>query len=106
MRTRPIPSSFANGSYHSINAFRSTDADGASRAVRWSLPPEAAFSELDRSRFDALHARDPDFLFNDLRARLAHDPQRWHLVVTHRAEERRVGTWCVGRCRARWEPTQ
>src|SRR3546814_3372093 len=65
-----------------IYAFRFIDADGASRAVRWSLQPEAAFSELDRSRFDALNARDPDFLFNDLRARLAHEPQRWHLVVT------------------------
>jgi catalase len=82
MRTRPIPSSFANGSYHSINAFRFIDADGAARAVRWSLQPEAEFSELDRSRFDALNARDPDFLFNDLRARLARNPQRWHLVVT------------------------
>src|SRR3546814_11155946 len=29
-----------------------------------------------------LNARDPDFLFNDLRARLANEPQRWHLVVT------------------------
>src|SRR3546814_15804585 len=51
MRTRPIPSSFANGSYHSINAFRFIDADGASRPVPWSLQPEAAFSELDRRRF-------------------------------------------------------
>src|SRR3546814_6054406 len=86
MRTRPIPSSFANGSYHSINAFRFIDADGASRAVRWSLQPEAAFSELDRSRFDALNARDPDFLFNDLRARLAHEPQRWHRSEEHTSE--------------------
>src|SRR3546814_5161960 len=82
MRTRPIPSSFANGSYHSINAFRFIDADGASRAVRWSLQPEAGFSELDRSRFAALNARAPDFLFNALHARLPREPQRWHLVVT------------------------
>lgn len=82
LRTRPIPSSFANGSYHSINAFRFIDATGASRAVRWSLQPEAAFSALDRRQFDALNARDRDFLFNDLRARLQREPQRWRLVVT------------------------
>src|SRR3546814_11072384 len=66
MRTRPIPSSFANGSYHSINAFRFIDADGAPRAVRWSLQPEAAFSEPDRSPFDAMHPREPAFPLNHL----------------------------------------
>lgn len=101
MRTRPIPSSFANGSYHSINAFRFIDADGASRAVRWSLQPEAAFSELDRSRFDALNARDPDFLFNDLRTRLAREPQRWHLVVTLAAPGDRTDNATV-----RWPETR
>ncbi|MFC3714673.1 catalase family peroxidase [Luteimonas soli] len=82
MATRPIPSSFANGSYHSINAFRFIAADGTARAVRWSLVPEAAFAPLDRSRFDAMNARDRDFLFNDLFARVRHEPQRWHLLVT------------------------
>src|SRR3546814_3925568 len=47
MRTRPIPSSFANGSYHSINAFRFVDANGSSRAVHWSMQPEAAFSRSE-----------------------------------------------------------
>lgn len=82
MASRPIPSSFANGGYHSINAFRFIDADGTVRAVRWSMLPEAAFSALDRNRFDAMNARDRDFLFNDLFARLRREPQRWHLVVT------------------------
>jgi catalase len=80
--SRPIPSSFANGGYHSINAFRFIDADGTVRAVRWSMLPEAAFSALDRGRFDAMNARDRDFLFNELFARLRREPQRWHLVVT------------------------
>src|SRR5690606_38318570 len=48
----------------------------------WSLLPEAAFAPLDRGHFDALNARDPDFLFNDLVGRLRRGPQRWHLVVT------------------------
>jgi catalase len=82
MASRPIPSSFANGSYHSINAFRFIDAGGAMRTVRWSLVPDATFSTLDRDRFDAMNARDRDFLFNDLFARVRRGPQRWHLVVT------------------------
>jgi catalase len=82
MASQPIPSSFANGSYHSINAFRFIDAKGRARAVRWSLQPEAPFSALDRDRFDAMNARDHDFLFNELFARLHREPQRWHLLVT------------------------
>jgi catalase len=82
MKSTPTPSSFVNGSYHSINAFRFVDAGGTSRVVRWSLAPEAAFAALDRSRFDALNAQDPNFLFNDLLARLRAGPQRWHLLIT------------------------
>jgi catalase len=86
MASRPIPSSFTNAGYHSINAFRFIDAGGTVRAVRWSLLPEAAFTPLDRSRFEALNAREPDFLFNDLFARLRREPQRWQLVVTLAAD--------------------
>ncbi|HZW18811.1 MAG TPA: catalase family peroxidase [Luteimonas sp.] len=82
MASRPIPSSFANGSYHSINAFRFIDAEGATRTLRWSLVPEAQFSAIDRDRFDAMNARDHDFLFNELFERLRRGPQRWHLLVT------------------------
>lgn len=82
MKRMPTPSSFANGSYYSVSAFRFVAADGASRAVRWSLVPEAAFTALDRSSFGTLNAQDRNFLFNDLLARLHTGPQRWHLVIT------------------------
>src|SRR3546814_2833681 len=48
-----------------------------------------------------LNARDPDFLFNDLRARLAHEPQRWHLVVTLAAPGDRTDNATV-----RWPDTR
>src|SRR3546814_2026080 len=48
-----------------------------------------------------LNARDPDFLFNDLRARLAHEPQRWHLVVTLAAPGDRTDNATV-----RWPETR
>lgn len=82
MKSTPTPSSFTNASYYSINAFRFVDAMGRSRTVRWSLAPEAAFAALDRSRFDALNAQDPNFQFNELLTRLHAGPQRWHLLIT------------------------
>jgi hypothetical protein len=42
MRDAPLPSSFANGSYFSINAFRFTNQAGETRHVRWSLVPLVA----------------------------------------------------------------
>lgn len=79
LREHPLPSSFANGSYYSVNAFRFVDAAGRSRAVRWRMQPEASFAALDK---DTLAARDPDFLFDELLDRLQAAPLRWHLIVT------------------------
>jgi catalase len=78
MKTHPLPSSFANGTYHGINAFRFIDAAGQARAVRWSLQPEAAFASIDQA---ALAAQPRDFLFHDLTARLRQGPLRWHLRI-------------------------
>lgn len=79
LRDDPLPSSFANGTYYGINAFRFTNADGRTRFVRWSLEPEAPFSALDKS---ALGALPPGFLFDDAVRRLRDGPMRWHLVLT------------------------
>ena len=49
IREAPLPSSFANGTYYSINSFRFTNAAGETRHVRWSLVPETPFEALDKS---------------------------------------------------------
>ncbi len=79
LKTEPLPSSFANGTYYSINAFRFTDGEGQVRNVRWSLVPEAPFAALDKNDLASL---PPNFLFEDLVTRLASGPLRWHLTVT------------------------
>ncbi len=79
MRDEPLPSSFANGTYYSINAFRFTDAAGETRHVRWSLVPETPFEALDKSTLATL---SPDFLFEDVVQRLRQGPLRWHMIVT------------------------
>jgi len=79
MRDAPLPSSFANGTYYSINAFRFTNAAGETRLVRWSLVPETPFAALDKSTIANL---PPDFLFDDVVQRLRQGPLRWHMIVT------------------------
>jgi catalase len=79
MKTAPLPSSFANGTYHSIDAFRFTDADGRARLVRWEFRPETPFAALDKATIDK---QPPDFLFDDLLARIGEAPLKWHMVVT------------------------
>jgi catalase len=79
IRDAPLPSSFANGTYYSINAFRFTDAAGETRHVRWSLVPETPFEALDKN---ALANLPPDFLFEDVVQRLRQGPLRWHMMLT------------------------
>lgn len=74
----PLPDSFANGTYYSINAFRFTDAAGRSRAVRWSFDPETPLTVLDKTRLAELPT---DHLFDELRGRLERGPVRWRMRV-------------------------
>ncbi|KUR79048.1 catalase family peroxidase [Novosphingobium sp. FSW06-99] len=78
MKSAPLPSSFANGTYHSINAFRFTNAAGETRAVRWQFEPEDRFAALDKTTLDRL---PHDALFDEYLARAKQGPVRWHLVV-------------------------
>lgn len=57
--------------------------------------PEPAFTALDRRSFDALNARDRNFLFDDLLARLRTGPQRWHLVITLARPDDQTGNTTV-----------
>lgn len=78
MKSAPLPSSFANGTYYSINAFRFVDAQGQSRAVRWQFEPETPFAALDKATLDK---QPPNFLFDDLFARVKQAPLKWHMIV-------------------------
>jgi catalase len=78
MQTAPLPSSFANGTYYSINAFRFIDAQGRSSAVRWQFEPETPFAALDPA---TLGKQPRDFLFDDVLTRVGKGPLRWHMIV-------------------------
>ncbi|MFM0504002.1 catalase family peroxidase [Paraburkholderia caffeinilytica] len=70
-------SSFANGSYYSVNAFRFVDANGEARAVRWAMVPETPFAPITDAQ-----KNEKNFLQADLAQRLQDGPLRWHLIVT------------------------
>ncbi|MDK2762085.1 MAG: catalase family peroxidase [Sphingopyxis sp.] len=71
-----LPGSFATATYYSINAFRFTDAQNVTRFVRWQFEPEATGPGLDKKHLDQLPR---DHLFNEMIARTAKAPSRWHL---------------------------
>jgi catalase len=71
-----LPNSFANATYYSINAFRFTDGGGANRLVRWQFDPETRLAGLNKMRLDRLPR---DYLFQEMIARTAKAPSRWHL---------------------------
>ncbi|WP_442963539.1 catalase family peroxidase [Pseudomonas sp. CCNWLW23] len=76
--TAPWPSSFAQAQYNVINAFILLAADGTRQPVRWFMRPHAPFHGLspeERARSSR------DFLFNDIKKRVAQAPVRWDLVL-------------------------
>jgi catalase len=78
-KTTPWTASWADQSYHSVNAFHLVDAGGASRLVRWSMQQTIAPTFVPH---EELGKRGPDFLEQDLKERLAQGPLYWHLIVT------------------------
>ncbi|MEE3627135.1 catalase family peroxidase [Nitrospirillum sp. BR 11752] len=78
MAKAPLPNSFANASYNSVNAFRFTNDQGQTRLVRWIFTPEAPFGELDKTTLASLPR---DFLFDEVAGRLAQGPLVWHLSI-------------------------
>ncbi|WP_354683014.1 catalase family peroxidase [Cupriavidus necator] len=77
LKQHPPSSSYANGSYHSINAFYLVDTKGQRHAVRWTMRPEqpyAPLSDVDKGV--------PSRLADELSQRLASGPLRWHLLLT------------------------
>jgi catalase len=73
---QPASSGFADSTFHSLNAFRFTNAAGDSIPVRWLLKPEP-FAPANA----APAARDKHYLFDALIAQIHRQPLRWHLVV-------------------------
>jgi catalase len=75
---KPIPASFAKESFFAVSAFKFTNADGKSRYGRYRVLPLAGSEYLDAA---AAAARDPNFLFDEIKERVAKEPARFRIIV-------------------------
>jgi len=75
---KPIPTSFARESFFAVSAFRFTNAQGVSRYGRYRVLPVAGNEYLDEA---AAAARTPNFLFDEIKERLAKGPVNLRIVV-------------------------
>jgi len=91
---KPIPTSFARESFFAVSAFRFTNAEGAKRYGRYRILPVAGNEYLDQA---GAAAKSPNFLFDELRGRIAKGPVKYR-VVAQLAEDGDV----VDDATARW----
>ena len=72
-----VPARYATIEYHGLHAFRWIGADGSARFVRYHLVPTAG----EHAPEPAAPGRGPDFLADELNARLASGPVRFDFRV-------------------------
>jgi catalase len=77
IKSQPLSSGFANSTFHSLNAFRFTNAAGSTIPVRWILTPMQPFEPAST----ASPSQDKNYLFDALIAQIHGQPLRWHLVI-------------------------
>jgi catalase len=75
---KPTPSSFARERYFGVTAMRFIAADGTSRFGRYQIAPDAGVDHLNDA---AAATRDPNFLFEELSARIAKGPIGFRILV-------------------------
>src|SRR5271166_3484759 len=75
---KPIPTSFGRESFFAVSAFKFTNADGVSRYGRYRMLPVAGNEYLDEA---GAAARSPNFLFDEIKERVAKEPVRFNIKV-------------------------
>jgi catalase len=75
---KPIPTSFAHESFFGVTALKFTNAANVSRFGRFRILPVAGNEYLDAA---GAAKQSPNFLFEELDARLAREPVKFRVVV-------------------------
>jgi catalase len=75
---KPTPSSFAKEAYFGITALRFTNKNGVSRYGRYRITPDAGVDHLDDA---TAKGRDANFLFDELKQRVAFGPISFQVLV-------------------------
>jgi catalase len=72
------PASYGTCTYHGIHAYRWVSAEGVERHVRFRFEPEAGEAALSA---EEARERGPDYLQQEVRARLGREPIRFRLLL-------------------------
>jgi len=83
---KPIPTSFARESFYAVSAFKFS-ANGPSRFGRYRILPELGNEYLDEA---GAAAKAADFLFDEIRQRVARVPIKFRIIVQLAADEETV----------------
>lgn len=75
---KPTPSSFAKEQYFGVTALRFINSDGSGRYGRYRITPDAGIEHLDNA---AAQGKDQNFLFDELRSRVAEGPIGFQIAV-------------------------
>jgi catalase len=75
---KPIPTSFAKESFFAVSAFKFTNSSGVSQYGRYRILPLAGNEYLDDA---AAATKTADFLFDELKERIAKGPVKYRIVV-------------------------
>jgi catalase len=75
---KPIPTSFAKESFFSVNAYKFTNAEGVSKFGRYRIVPVDGDEHLTS---DAAAKQNPNFLFDEIKNRVARGPVKLHVQV-------------------------
>jgi catalase len=73
IKSQPASSGFGDSTFHSLNAFRFTNAAGESTPVRWILAPAQPWKTTP--------SQDKNFLFDTLISQIHRRPLLWYLIV-------------------------
>jgi catalase len=75
---KPIPTSFAKESFYSVSAYKFTNGVGVSKFGRYRVVPQDGNEYLDSS---AAAKKSPNFLFDDVKDRIAHGTVKMRIEV-------------------------
>jgi catalase len=75
---KPIPASFAKESFYSVSAYKFTNSEGVSKFGRYRVVPEGDKECLEPS---AAAKQDPNFLFEEIKSRIARGRIKMRILV-------------------------
>ena len=75
---KPIPSSFARDSFYSVSAYKFTNSEGVSQFGRYRIVPPDGNDFLEAS---AAAKKDPNFLFDEVKDRIARGAVQMRILV-------------------------